>query len=364
MSGTTVDAVTFLREMVAIRSHSGEEAEVARYVVDRMNELGFEAHVDEAGNAVGTRRGSAAPASSKPGDCRELVLLGHMDTVSGDVPQMTDGDLLYGRGSVDAKGPLATFVMAVAAAKLVPDITITVVGAVEEECATSKGARHRAPLHRPEACIIGEPSGWDACTLGYKGRILLEARAEQPGGHSAGPQGGVGEMGVLLWNRLIELADAFNADRPKLFDQLMPSLRSFATSSDGLTDVVETTLGFRLPPDFDTELVKARARETLPDAELTFYGEEVAWASDRTSALARAFTRAFRAHDLQPRFKHKTGTSDMNVLGPVWRCPIIAYGPGDSLLDHTPNEHISLGEYARAIALLGSVLVEGGYTVR
>lgn len=356
-----VDAVTFLREMVGIRSHSGEEAEVARYIVDRMNELGFDAHVDEAGNAVGTRRGADVSKDSEPG--RELVLLGHMDTVPGDVPQHTDGDLLYGRGSVDAKGPLATFVMAVAAAKLVPDITVTVVGAVEEESATSKGARHRAAFHRPEACIIGEPSGWDACTLGYKGRMLLDLHAEQPGGHSAGPQGGVGEMGVSLWNAMMALADEINADCPKLFDQLMPSLRSFVTSSDGLTDVVDATFGFRLPPEFDTERIKSRARETLPDAKLAFYGEEKAWATPRTTPLARAFTRAFRAHDLKPRFKHKTGTSDMNVLGPHWQCPFIAYGPGDSLLDHTPNEHLSLSEYQRAIGLLGSVLVEGGYAL-
>lgn len=355
-----MDAAELLQEMVAIRSHSGEEAELARTLVERMDALGFDAHVDEAGNAVGTRRGARAPTEGG----RELVLLGHMDTVPGDVPQRVDGDLLYGRGAVDAKGPLATFVMAVADATPAPDVTLTVVGAVEEESATSKGARYRRELHRPEACIIGEPSGWDACTLGYKGRMLLDLRATQPGGHSAGPQGGVGEMGVLLWNRLGELADEINADRPKLFDQLMPSLRSFVTSSDGLTDVVEATFGFRLPPDFDTELVKARARETLPDAELRFYGEEVAWASPRTSPLARAFTRAFRAHDLKPRFKHKTGTSDMNVLAPVWGCPIIAYGPGDSLLDHTPNEHISLAELARAVELLGTVLVEGGWAVR
>jgi LysW-gamma-L-lysine carboxypeptidase len=354
-----MDAMTLLREMVAIKSHSGEEAEVARYVVGCMSELGFDAHVDEAGNAVGTRRGSAAADGG-----RELVLLGHIDTVPGDVPHKLEGDLLYGRGSVDAKGPLATFVMAVAEAELAPDVTLTVVGAVEEECATSKGARHRAPLHRPEACIIGEPSGWDACTLGYKGRMLLDARAEQPGGHSAGPQGGVGEMGVLLWNRLSALADEYNAERPKLFEQLMLSLRNFVTSSDGLTDVVEMTLGFRLPPDYDTELAKACAREALPDASLSFYGEEVAWSSARTSPLARAFSRSFAAHDLKPRFKHKTGTSDMNVLGPVWGCPIIAYGPGDSLLDHTPNEHISIDEYRRAIGVLGTVLVEGGWATR
>jgi len=40
------------------------------------------------------------------------------------------------------------------------------------------------------------------------------------------------------------------------------------------------------------------------------------------------------------------------VVGPVWNCPIVAYGPGNSSLDHTPNEHIEVEEYLRAIKVL------------
>ena len=46
----------------------------------------------------------------------------------------------------------------------------------------------------------------------------------------------------------------------------------------------------------------------------------------------------------------------MNVVGPAWNCPIVAYGPGDSSLDHTPNEHLDLAEYRQAIAILTRVL--------
>jgi LysW-gamma-L-lysine carboxypeptidase len=51
----------------------------------------------------------------------------------------------------------------------------------------------------------------------------------------------------------------------------------------------------------------------------------------------------------------------MNVLGPVWKCPVLAYGPGDSTLDHTPQEHIELAEFERAIDVLSKALVHGGY---
>jgi LysW-gamma-L-lysine carboxypeptidase len=46
----------------------------------------------------------------------------------------------------------------------------------------------------------------------------------------------------------------------------------------------------------------------------------------------------------------------MNVVGPLWRCPIVAYGPGDSALDHTPDEHVSLDEYWRAISVMEAML--------
>jgi LysW-gamma-L-lysine carboxypeptidase len=47
----------------------------------------------------------------------------------------------------------------------------------------------------------------------------------------------------------------------------------------------------------------------------------------------------------------------MNVVGPAWQCPIVAYGPGESALDHTPDERIVLSEYLRAVRVLTEVLV-------
>jgi LysW-gamma-L-lysine carboxypeptidase len=46
----------------------------------------------------------------------------------------------------------------------------------------------------------------------------------------------------------------------------------------------------------------------------------------------------------------------MNVVGPAWQCPILAYGPGDSSLDHTPHEHLALGEYWNAVLVLEQAL--------
>jgi LysW-gamma-L-lysine carboxypeptidase len=59
---------------------------------------------------------------------------------------------------------------------------------------------------------------------------------------------------------------------------------------------------------------------------------------------------------VQPGFVVKTGTSDMNVVAPVWQCPIVAYGPGDSALDHTPHERLDLDEYWTAVQVLEATL--------
>jgi acetylornithine deacetylase/succinyl-diaminopimelate desuccinylase-like protein len=92
------------------------------------------------------------------------------------------------------------------------------------------------------------------------------------------------------------------------------------------------------------------------DIHLIFSGEEVAYQTTRAIPLARAFTAAIRSTNKQPTFKYKTGTSDMNVVGPVWGSNIVAYGPGDSRLDHTPQEHVQLAEYSHSIDVLEAVL--------
>ena len=60
----------------------------------------------------------------------------------------------------------------------------------------------------------------------------------------------------------------------------------------------------------------------------------------------------------EPRFVYKTGTSDLNVVAPLWKCPALVYSPGNSALDHTPHEHILLQEYARSVAVLCNALQE------
>ncbi len=338
--------IALLRELVSIASPSTEEQEASTYLAAAMQARGYdEAFVDAAGNAVGVW-------GSGP---REIVLLGHIDTVPGHIPVRQEGDLLYGRGSVDAKGPLACFVSAVSRLPKSTAHRFVVVGAVEEEAASSKGARHVIDQYRPDCFIIGEPSQWHAITLGYKGRLLIDYTLCRPMSHSAGQLASAPEIAVAFWNTLTQHATRYNTDKP-VFDTLDTSLRAIHTTSDGLQEVVTQRIGLRLPLAYDIEALQAYLQTEAGEATLAFSGYEIAHKSDKRNPLVKAFLKAIREHGGEPKFKVKTGTSDMNVLAPHWRCPVVAYGPGDSSLDHTPYEHISVQEYTRAIDILTRVL--------
>ncbi len=307
----------------------------------------------------------ANTTSSEP----PCVLLGHLDTVPGNIPVRREGEGLYGRGAVDAKGPLAAFIAAtlrLASQNIRRQRPIIIVGAVEEEAATSRGARAVLDRWRPAYTIIGEPSGTTAVTLGYKGRLLVSYRIEQPGAHTAHPTDGACERAVAFWQAVQQAAEQWNKDHgaagesTRYFAALMPSLRAIHSGSDGFTDWCEMEIGYRLPPAFDSAALAAWLEQEAQarGAQVTFRGAEVAYRAPRHGPLVSAFVRAMRAAGIMPAFKLKTGTSDMNVVAPVWNCPILAYGPGDSTLDHTPVEHINLSEYHQAISILEQVLIE------
>lgn len=332
--------------MVEIPSLSGEEGPLAAFLVEAMADLGFRSHVDEAGNAVGLLG---------DGD-RDIVLLGHMDTVPGHIPVRIEGERLYGRGSVDAKGPLAAFIAAAASAGPLPGKRIVVIGATEEEAASSKGARHAAGAYSPACCVIGEPSGTHAVTVGYKGRLVLACELTGAASHSAAREGGVLAAGVEVWTRLRAWADAYNAGKT-MFDCVDPALRAIRSEHDGLTESIALRMSVRIPPPLSPDEVQRMVeRLAAPDATLRFWGGDPPFRADKNTFLVRAFLAAIREAGLQPAFKVKSGTSDMNVVGPRWRCPILAYGPGDSTLDHTPHEHLDLAEYRQAITVLTRVL--------
>ncbi len=108
---------SFTTGLVATASPSGQEGAVAALVGAELERLGYAVEVDELGTVTGTR-------DAGPGPC--VLLDAHMDTVgvtdreawtADPAGELRDGRL-YGRGSVDMKGPLAALVHGAAAADL------------------------------------------------------------------------------------------------------------------------------------------------------------------------------------------------------------------------------------------------------
>jgi len=337
-----------LIDLVGIPSPTGSEQEAAGWLVDRMQELGFtEASIDESGNAVG-RMGDGP---------NQAILLGHIDTVPGVIPVRLEGDLLYGRGTVDAKGPLAAFVDAVAGVGRREGWSFVVVGAVDEE-GDSRGARHLLTQeYRPRFAIVGEPSRWDRITLGYKGSAWTALTVRRPLAHSAAPEPTACEGALAAWSSIQAWAEAYNRGRDRLFDRVVPSLQRWSSEDDGLEASARIHLGARLPPDIEPQRWMEILQTIAEDAVVDWAGLATpAYLGEKNTPLTRAFLRAIRGAGGRPAFVVKTGTADLNLVAPAWACPAVAYGPGDSSLDHTPREHISLAEVARSVVVLEATL--------
>lgn len=353
------DPTDLIYKTVTIPSISGEEDKVAQFLVRSMQAWGFEAQVDAAGNAVG-KRGHGP---------KQIVLLGHIDTVPGDIPVRIQDGILHGRGSVDAKGSFCTFVSAVAALPetALEQATFICIGATEEEAPTSKGARYAVSCgaYQPDYIFIGEPSGWDAITLGYKGRLVVKVKAQKDNFHTAGEGSSAGDDLLAYCHQAQQWANQWGINRELsgAFHTIQFTIQALSSSSDGLTQTAEAVLGLRLPPQLQPQQAEAELRAlaqntSLAELPLTleFVGHEVPYKGEKDTKQTRALRLAIRQAGGNPRFKFKTGTSDMNVVAPHWPAPMLAYGPGDSSLDHTPTEHLHISEYLQAVEVLTDTL--------
>jgi LysW-gamma-L-lysine carboxypeptidase len=334
------DEVALLRDMLEIESLSGRESALAAYLHRRATAAGFSSDIDRVGN-VHMEIGSGRP---------HLLMLGHMDTVAGTWPVTMEGESISARGAVDAKGSLAAFVCAAARLAAAPPARITVVGAVEEETFGSRGARHVRDLYQPDVVLIGEPSGWDGVTVGYKGCTAIEYVVDTSVIHSAGLEVPAVELAVDLWNDIRSACAGLSGGK-SAFNGWLPRLLDLSTHSNGFRQEARFVVGVRTPPGGSDAIDEVFA--SLLRLGTYRYLERVPAALySRDDALPRSLRVAIRKHGGVPALKVKTGTSDMNVVAEAWTVPMCAYGPGDSSLDHTPQERLSIPEYQRSIAVL------------
>ena len=357
-------AVRFLTNLLGIYSPSGKEQDIANFIALEMKRMGFEVGIDTIGNVIGVV-GSGEPV---------ILLCGHMDTVSGHVPLRVEEGKIYARGAVDAKGPLAAMIMAAVQAAKEPGFKgkILIASVVEEE-ATSKGVRHLITQGiTADYAIFGEPSGVENITIGYKGQIQLKIVLKTETGHSSTPWlfDNALEKAYELWGQ-IRAACAYPSIDPQEtpFTSITVCLIKMVggRGNSVIPFEAEMNLDVRVPIQFTTTQVhdkmlkiianyqaanpKVNIKSTVMDTVEPF---EVS----KTSPLVHVLSSSVRKVLNKPAtLLRKTGTGDMNILGKAMSLPIVTYGPGESHLDHTIDEHIDIAEYLDAIAVYKETLL-------
>jgi LysW-gamma-L-lysine carboxypeptidase len=338
--GPDEEARDLLREAVATPSPTGEEERCGRLFVEYFQERGRDAYLDEMGNV-------RAPADDS------VLLTSHVDTVPGDIPvevEETDaGPVLWGRGSVDAKGPLVA--MAVAAART----GASFVGVVGEEV-DSRGSRFLVEdREAPGAVVNGEPSGWDGITLGYRGLVAGTYVATSESGHTSRPENNAIEDAFQWWSRVEEEFE--DDDWEAVFERVTTKPVRFdgGVSEDGLSVEATMDVQLRVPPSMTADEVREIADGHLGNGTVNWKDMVEPVMTSPRNEVARLFRGAVRRAGGDPRLLRKTGTSDMNVFAQHWDCPMVTYGPGNSDLDHAPDERLHLRELDRSVRVLADV---------
>lgn len=191
LSNSQQELNMLLQRLIQIRSYSGEEQEIVEFIVQKMQEFGFdEAFIDGLGNVIG-----------KIGTGKVTILYdAHIDTV-----KVTDADnwqyppfegkivagKIYGRGAVDEKPAMAGFLMAARSIKQqfqsekLP-FTLYVVGSVLEEDVDGYPLFHLIENEgiKPDYVLLGEPTDLQVYR-GQRGRMEVKIGVTGKSAHGA-----------------------------------------------------------------------------------------------------------------------------------------------------------------------------------
>jgi LysW-gamma-L-lysine carboxypeptidase len=298
-----------LKQLVTIYSETGHTEEAVEFLRSWAVERKMEAMVDRGALIVNPK-------------ANDLLVLGHIDTVQGELPVKSVEGNLWGRGSVDAKGPLCAAILALSRCPEYWDKVRLV--AVPDEEKGSETAKWIREEYSPSSTIILEPGGWEGITISYQGRMLLKVSAESAPSHS-------GAEGSFAVESLISGINMIMKETGARILDIRGDIRD-----------AEATLDIRYTEKPAISMLSEKIH-------LEIIEETPPTRSEKNTRLVRSMISSIRRNGGIPVFKKKTGTSDMNTISEKWKVPILAYGPGDSKLDHTDEEHISLDGFKRSV---------------
>lgn len=188
-------------EMIKIISKSGEEKELADYIIKKMNDLKYdEISVDLAGNIIGKVKGT--------GNGKSTMLNCHLDIVDeGEVNKWKyppysgtiTKDSIWGRGASDTKGTFAIQLYTPFILKkenLLPKGDIYVVAVVHEETSGFGSMYLVKNGFKTDFGIVGEATENDIA-ISNRGRMVFEIEITGKSCHASIPNQGINPFNFL-----------------------------------------------------------------------------------------------------------------------------------------------------------------------
>jgi acetylornithine deacetylase len=329
-----MNVIELTRALVDIESITDNEGPVGSYLHDYLCQIAAETegHVEKMDVEAG--RFNVLACWGEP----VVTLSTHMDTVPPFFPSREDSEFIWGRGSCDAKGIIASMVKA-AETLLRQDVRKFALLFVVGEERNSAGAAVAARKPRGSKYLVnGEPTE-NKLALASKGTLRFELVAHGKMAHSAYPELGESAIEALL--------DALEAIRkvPLPQDSLLgSSTMNIGTISGGrapnvVADAAKAEILVRMVSD------RAPVRDALERA-----------VGGRAQLMEVLFIPPihFQCIDGMPTTV-VSFTTDVPVFGRSWGEPLLV-GPGSIHVAHTENERISKRELSEASGMYADVV--------
>jgi acetylornithine deacetylase len=322
------------RSLVDIESTTDNEMQVASFLFDHLSRLAARTGGSVERMEVSENRCNLFAWWGKP----IVTLSTHMDTVPPFFPSREDAEHIWGRGACDAKGILAS--MIVAAAKLLDEggVNFGLLFLVGEE-RNSAGAKAAARMSRGSSfLVLGEPTQ-NKLALWSKGSLRLEVAARGIATHSAYP-----ELGQSAIDTLLDVLDAIRGIPLPQDPVLGPSTMNIGTIAGGrapniLADTARAEILVRLVGDASS------LRESFAAA-----------VSDRASLREVLCIPAVHFEQLDGIPTTVVSyTTDGPILAPSWGKPFLI-GPGSIHEAHTQEERVSKLQLLSAVEIYSDMV--------
>src|SRR5947209_13235018 len=322
----SVDIVALTRQLVDIESITGNEGSVGHFLVQDLRKLG-----DQVQRTIveGERANVYATLQQEPNPA--VVFSTHMDTVPPFIASSEDDHKIYGRGSCDAKGIIATQIAAAEALKN-DGIYVGLLFLVGEErdSAGAKVANQQA--NGCKFLINGEPTE-NKIAIASKGALRVELTATGRMAHSAYP-----ELGESAIDKLIEALHRLRAMKLPSDPEIGPCTLNIGLMDGGrapnvIPDKAHALLLYRLIGP--SQQLREEIGATVGDLAKVEFTLEIPFVRLRTFEGLPTMVAAF--------------TTDIPALS-NWGQPLLI-GPGSIHVAHTEGEYVEKKQLEAAVEL-------------